>query len=771
MQLLVVEAKKMNAAYVKLLGLLLLSFATSAQQLYINEISQGTSGAKEYVEFLVVGNATCQTPVPTIDLRGVVIDDNNGLFATGSGTGIASGAVRFANNVFWSAIPQGTLIVVYNNSDINPLLPPNDASMTDNNCRLVLPANSPLLEGQSISPTTSVTTYPATASWVAGSGSWSQLGMANGGDSFQIRSSNTATTASHAVSWGNNTLNNQIYFSTIGGGVFSMMNTTSNLPTLQGNWTVGSVETPGAANNTANAAWISSMNPQCGTTPTSIQLTLTPTPVSCLGGATGAISSSITGGTAPYTYLWNNNATSSGLTNIVAGTYTLTVTDATGCTATAQTTVTSNSGVTVTTTATNASCASNCNGAVSTIVTGGTAPYTYLWSTSASSPGLQNLCAGTYIIAVSDVNGCVDTAHAQVYTGIGPTVTTTPTNASCASNCNGAVSTSVSGGTAPYTYLWSTSASSPGLQNLCAGTYIIAVSDVNGCVDTAHAQVYANTIANPTVTAAGPFTSLSSSAQLSASPIGGTWSSDCGNCLNSSGVFSPSAAGPGTYQICYQVGTAPCTATSCITITVTNGCSPIDTVIQTSVCPDSSFVVNGQPFSNPGTYAVTLVNGNGCDSTVHLTLQNFPVIPINISTTICPGDTLNYWGYSFTQAIQFSQDTVTAAGCPVTNTLTISEQSCDTVEFSLFAPNAFTANEDNTNDVFEILLTGAQADEGYILNRWGEIIKTFSIPDLSWDGITNHGLKASDGVYTWILFYTPTNGNRQSAQGFVTLLR
>ena len=153
MQLLVVEAKKMNAAYVKLLGLLLLSFATSAQQLYINEISQGTSGAKEYVEFLVVGNATCQTPVPTIDLRGVVIDDNNGLFATGSGTGIAAGAVRFANNVFWSAIPQGTLIVVYNNSDINPLLPPNDASMTDNNCRLVLPANSPLLEGQSVSYT------------------------------------------------------------------------------------------------------------------------------------------------------------------------------------------------------------------------------------------------------------------------------------------------------------------------------------------------------------------------------------------------------------------------------------------------------------------------------------------------------------------------------------------------------------------------------------------------------------------------------------------
>jgi gliding motility-associated-like protein len=751
--------------------MLLLSFGSNAQQLFINEVSQGTSGAKEYVEFIVVGTATCQTPVPTIDLRGVVIDDNNGFFATGSGTGIASGAVRFANNVFWSAIPQGTIILVYNNSDINPLVPPIDASMTDNNCRLVLPANSTLLEGQSISPTTTVSSYPATVSWVAGGGSWSQLGMSNSNDSFQIRSSITATTANHAVSWGNNTLNNQIYFSTIGGGVFAMMNTTSNLPSLQGNWTVGSTETPGAANNTANAAWISSMNPQCGTTPTSIQITLTPTPVSCLGGATGAISSAISGGTAPYTYLWNNNTTSSGLVNILTGTYTLTVTDATGCTATAQVTVTSNSGPTITTTPTNASCASVCNGSVSTSISGGTAPYTYLWSTSASTPGLQNLCAGTYIVAVSDVNGCIDTAHAQVYTGIGPTVTTTPTNASCASVCDGSVTSSVLGGTAPYTYLWSTSASTPGLQNLCIGTYIVAVSDMNGCVDTVHAQVYANTIANPIILAAGPFTSLGSSTQLTANPTGGTWSSNCGNCLNSSGVFSPSSAGPGTYQICYQVGTAPCTSSSCITITVTNGCSPIDTFIQTSVCPDSSFVVNGQPFSNPGTYSITLINGNGCDSIVNLSLENYAVNPIIINTTICLGDTLNYLGYSFTQANQMSIDTLTTDGCPVTHSITISEQSCDSIEFSLFAPNTFTANDDLTNDVFEILLTGAQANEGYILNRWGEIIKKFDLPDLKWDGITNNGLKANDGVYTWILFYTPTNGNRQSAQGFVTLLR
>ena len=129
----------------KFLGffLVFISISSFSQQLLINEVSQGT-GAKEYVEFIVAGSPTCQTPVPCADLRGVIIDDNNGNFASGSGTGIAAGAVRFADNPFWSCIPQGTLIVVYNNSDVNPALPPDDVSMVDGNCRLIIPINSML---------------------------------------------------------------------------------------------------------------------------------------------------------------------------------------------------------------------------------------------------------------------------------------------------------------------------------------------------------------------------------------------------------------------------------------------------------------------------------------------------------------------------------------------------------------------------------------------------------------------------------------------------
>ncbi len=81
----------------------------TSQTLIINEVSQGT-GAQEYVELLVVGTPTC-SDIPCLDLRGYIIDDNNGQFETGSGTGIAQGAVRFSQDDFWSCIPIGTSII------------------------------------------------------------------------------------------------------------------------------------------------------------------------------------------------------------------------------------------------------------------------------------------------------------------------------------------------------------------------------------------------------------------------------------------------------------------------------------------------------------------------------------------------------------------------------------------------------------------------------------------------------------------------------------
>ena len=124
---------------------------SNAQTLIINEISQGPSGSKEYVEFLVIPTGAinpCQPNANCLDLRGWIIDDNNGFFTPGStsGVGLAQGALRFSNSSFWSCIPVGTLIVVYNDTDPNASLPANDVSMNDGNCRLILPASSALIE-------------------------------------------------------------------------------------------------------------------------------------------------------------------------------------------------------------------------------------------------------------------------------------------------------------------------------------------------------------------------------------------------------------------------------------------------------------------------------------------------------------------------------------------------------------------------------------------------------------------------------------------------
>jgi gliding motility-associated-like protein len=310
----------------------LLIFNFQAQHLIINEVSQGT-GSSEYVEFVVVGTPTCSSPIPSFDLRKVIIDDNNGNFATGSATGIAPGAIRFANTTFWQNIPQGTLIVVYNELSPNSGLPPDDLSLNDGNCRLIIPASSTLLEKTTTSPTLTNQNYPPDINWTAG-GSWSPLAMANSDDSFQVQSLPVSGAPFHAVSWGNNTNNTTVYFAgTAAAKVFSFTNNSSNDWNLTSNWTSAAVatgQTPGTPNNTANAAWIGSLNPSCSAAP-AMNVTETLTNESCMNACNGSIATSISNGVAPYTFAWSNGATGSSLTSLCSGNYTLTVTGANGC--------------------------------------------------------------------------------------------------------------------------------------------------------------------------------------------------------------------------------------------------------------------------------------------------------------------------------------------------------------------------------------------------------------------------------------------------------
>ena len=247
-----------------LIGFMLWLIEIMAQPLlvngpYINELSQGPSGSEEFVEIMVYGDVNCNDTC--FDLRGWILDDNNGYFASGGGSGIATGSYRFGPDPIWECVRYGTLIVIYNEFDRNVNLPPDDLDPSDG--VIILPANSILFERAGGIPSVSGGPNYPTNNWLT-RGSWQNTTLNNSNDSYQIRQPNNLNgliSPFHAVSFGSNTNNSVIYFpGSAGGKVFYMDNSFNNNPFDQSNWSEGSApngdETPGIGNNAANSAWI-----------------------------------------------------------------------------------------------------------------------------------------------------------------------------------------------------------------------------------------------------------------------------------------------------------------------------------------------------------------------------------------------------------------------------------------------------------------------------------------------------------------------------------
>ncbi len=225
------------------------------------------------------------------------------------------------------------------------------------------------------------------------------------------------------------------------------------------------------------------------TEPTMLMTAVSTTNVSCNGGTDGSVDLTVTGGTAPYTYVWNNSATTEDMTGLMAGTYEVTVTDANGCTATGSATVTEPTMLMTAVSTTNVSCNGGTDGSVDLTVTGGTAPYTYVWNNSATTEDMTGLKAGTYEVTVTDANGCTATGSATVTEPTMLMTAVSTTNVSCNGGTDGSVDLTVTGGTAPYTYVWNNSATTEDMTGLKAGTYEVTVTDAKGCTATGSATV------------------------------------------------------------------------------------------------------------------------------------------------------------------------------------------------------------------------------------------------------------------------------------------
>jgi gliding motility-associated-like protein len=459
-------------------ALLLFAFVSNAQ-LVINELSQGLN-SKEYVEFLVTGTPSCTDSC--VDLRNWIIDDNNGWHAAGSGVGIAAGCMKFKNTSIWECIKIGTLIVVYNSNDRNPLLPADDLSTSDGNCRLIIPFDdASFFDYDPVTPNNNDDSYANFTPTAAGL--WgSMMGMRNDGDAFHTVSPTDITVPHHSVAWGNNG-NSDIYFSGSASGLsYFMSNAVSNDIYDQANWSSGAVgsaaETPGAPNNAANATWINSLNNNCQPF-AGVVTAITGNTTICNGVSTTLTAS---GGSS---YQWSTGAVTASI-NVTPQTntkYKVTVTQG-NCVAEDSVTVIVNA-------LPNVSAGNDitiCTGDVVTLTA--TGAQQYLWSNAATTASITvtPIATTSYIVTGTGANLCSksDTVTVTVGNTLQAQVNGDTTICEGESTQLTAVGGSI--------FNWSNGATTAAItvNPLLNTTYTVTVSSSTGCADTVTVTVSVN---------------------------------------------------------------------------------------------------------------------------------------------------------------------------------------------------------------------------------------------------------------------------------------
>jgi len=288
------------------------------------------------------------------------------------------------------------------------------------------------------------------------------------------------------------------------------------------------------------------------------------TTVACNGGSTGAIDLTPSGGTSPYTFLWNDGVTTEDRAGIPVGSYSVTITDANSCTKIITgILVTQPAAISTSATLTHLACFGGNTGSIVLSPTGGVPGYTYLWNDGVTAQNRTGLTAGTYNVTISDSNNCsrpFSFTLNQPNSALGGSVTVG--NASCNGGSNGSIDLTPSGGTPAYTYNWSDGPTTQDRTAITAGTYSVTIRDANNC-----SFVISNIVVGQPTTA------------LSALTGGGQTDVSCNGGGNGTATVAPTGGTPG-YTYSWNTTPVQTTATatglsaSTYTVTVTdaNGC-------------------------------------------------------------------------------------------------------------------------------------------------------------------------------------------------------
>lgn len=372
----------------------------------------------------------------------------------------------------------------------------------------------------------------------------------------------------------------------------------------------------------------------------------------CNGSSDGAINLTVGGGTSPYTFNWSNGNTNQNPTGLPAGTYTVTVTDANGCTKTATATLTDPPLLTASATGANPDCNGGSDGAINLTVGGGTTPYTYNWSNGNTTQDPSGLPAGTYTVTVTDGNGCQETTTVTLTDPPLLTASATGINPLCFGSSNGAISTTVGGGTTPYTFNWSNGNTSQNPTGLPVGTYNGTVTDANGCQATLSVTLSQPTQLTASATGTNPVCFGGNNGSINLTVGGGT-TPYAYNWSNGNTSQNPTGLPAGSYTVTVTDGNG-CIQTTSVSLTnppqIALSATPVNPLcngdntgsvnlsVANGTSPFTFLWNNGNTNQNPGglsagTYTVTATDVNGCTQTTSVTLTNPPQFLGSVTNT------------------------------------------------------------------------------------------------------------------------------------------
>ncbi len=476
--------------------------------------------------------------------------------------------------------------------------------------------------------------------------------------------------------------------------------------------------------------------------------------ISCSAGNNGYISASVTGGTPGYVFKWNNLQTGLIDSGLTAGNYNLTVTDTNLCTVTQSFLLTQPDPLVSVPVTQNAKCFSGTDGSIDANPSGGTAPYTFIWSNGATTQVDGNLALGPYSCTIQDALGCMLTISDSVGQPSQIHITDSVTAVKCAGQHSGTAFIFPSGGVPPYDFSATQdsvnfiNATNGILEGLDTGYYNIRISDSVGCIIQASVDI------PPAIP--DSFSTL---------------------------VDSTLCYGPN-----YSDGAALVTP-----YTTQNG--PYNFLLDGYVLQDTGYF---QKLS-AGSHFIIATNGNGCKDSIPFVVPQPPPIVIDITpdnvtlplghseSVLVTCQNANNPTYNWTPSVGLScVDCPNPVVSPYTTgqyMLVVSVENgpatCyDTAYLSVivephltaFFPNAFSPNGDGNNDLFQIYGGDIKTISLKIFNRWGEKVYETTNSMAGWDG-TYKGVMQNGGVYTYEAVVTFLDDTQQTKNGTVTLLR